>query len=209
MAYLTHNIPPIEVYIRKSYLYENGSASEYEEGVAFAIKSIPGHAIYFSVMTELGGVYDKLPISALAHKIPTQEQRFDILQLWDSFSYNITCIQYSYLKNKRARILLKDKNQYEGQYLFSLDWSAQSTGELDTSMAELSGQHKQGHLIALENGNFCLQPNNRILWNDPTLVPRPFETVPKYKLAEKIYSCEYYEKWAADSDLYFYGVNND
>jgi hypothetical protein len=207
MAYLVTNIPPTEVLIRKEYLYHNETG--FETGVAFAVKSMQGHAAYFQVMTELGAVYDKLPISALSWKEDAPHMRYDILQLWDCFSYNLTCIQYSYLKNKRVQLMLKDKQLYEGRYLFSLDWAGNSSGELDASFAEAPGQHKQGHFIALENGNFALQPNNRMLWNDPALVSKPFETIPRYKLATEVYSCEYKEKWATNSENYFYDISSD
>lgn len=204
MSYLVANIPPTEVFIRKEYLYHDETGFEF--GVAFAVKSMQGHALFFQVMTELGAIYDKLPISAFTWKKDAPYMRFDMLQLWDCFSYNLTCIQYSYLKNKRVQMMLKDKNLYEGRYLFSFDWSGQSDGELAASFAEAPGQHKQGHFIALECGNFALQPNNRMLWNDPSLVSKPFAIIPKYKLASEMYICEYNKKWATQTENYFYNV---
>jgi hypothetical protein len=101
--------------------------------------------------------------------------------------------------------MLKDKQLYEGRYLFSLDWAGNSSGELDASFAEAPGQHKQGHFIALENGNFALQPNNRIKWSEPSFVTKPFPEKTDYIVCKEFYNCEDKEKWhTEDSDRMFY-----
>jgi hypothetical protein len=36
---------------------------------------------------------------------------------------------------------------------------------LDVEHSEIPQEHKCAHILALDNGNFAAQPNNRILWH--------------------------------------------
>jgi hypothetical protein len=204
------NIPPIECYIRKEYLYnlEKGQG-ELVEGTAFAIKSLQGTALLFTVMTDIGALYDKIPISALVpfDKPDAIPLPFHILQLWDCFSYQPYAIQFMFLKGKRCMVMLKDGSKKEGIYRFTIDWSADMSAGVSTSYAEEPSQHKMAHVIELVDGYFCAYPNNRILWAEPSMVSKPFETIPDYKLNMQKYHCESFDKWAtSDDDNYFYGV---
>lgn len=217
------NIPPIECFIRKEYLYnlEKGHG-ELVEGTAFAIKSLQGTALLFSVMTDIGALYDKIPISALVpYSQVYRDNNMDIsdvlhkefheLQLWDCFSYSPHVIQFMFLKGKRCQVFLKDGTRREGIYRFSIDWDADSSKTISTSYAEEPSQHKTAHVIELFDGYFCAYPNNRILWAEPSMVERPFEVIPDYKLNMQTYHCESYSKWSArdnGDDAYFYSVNS-
>ena len=211
------NIPPIECYIRKEYLYnlEKGHG-ELVVGTAFSVKSLQGTALLFQVMTEIGAVYDKIPISALVpfEKPEAPHLPFHVLQLWDCFSYNIKCVQYMFLKGKRCMVMLKNGERKEGIYRFTLDWHGDGSELLPTTYAEEPSQHKSCHVIELFDGYFCGYPNNRILWNEPSMVEKPFETIPDYKLNMQKYHCESHDKWyAADKegteDNYFYEIETE
>jgi len=206
------NIPPIECFIRKEYLYNLQSGhGELVEGTAFAIKSIQGNALLFMVMTDIGAVYDKIPISALVpfEKPESEHIPFHVLQLWDCFSYSPHVIQLMFLKGKRCQVILKDGTKREGIYRFTLDWDANASETLSTSYAEEPSQHKMAHIIELKDGYFCAYPNNRILWAEPSMVEKPFEIIPDYKLNMQKYHCESHDKWTTynhDDDDYFYGI---
>jgi hypothetical protein len=43
--------------------------------------------------------------------------------------------------------------------------------ELDTGFTEQAEEHKSFNWIALDNGQFACQPNNRCFWYDQSLVP--------------------------------------
>jgi len=207
------NIPPIECYIRKEYLYnlEKGHG-ELVEGTAFAIKSLQGNALLFLVMTDIGAVYDKIPISALVpfEKEDTPHLDFHILQLWDCFSYHPHVTQFMFLKGKRCMVMLKDGTKREGIYRFTVDWDADSSDRVSTSYAEEPSQHKSAHVIELNDGYFCAYPNNRILWAEPSMVSEPFKHIPDYKLNMKRYHCESHNKWAtSDDDNFFYKLNDN
>jgi hypothetical protein len=207
------NIPPIECYIRKEYLYNlEAHHGELVEGTAFAIKSLQGTALLFLVMTDIGAVYDKIPISALVpfDKPEAPHIEFHVLQLWDCFSYSPHVCQFMFLKGKRAKVLLKDGTKREGIYRFTIDWDADMSGGISTSFAEEPSQHKCAHVIELSEGYFCAYPNNRILWAEPSMVAEPFKKIPDYKLNMRKYHCESHDKWAtSDDDSYFYGIKSE
>ena len=73
MSYLVSSIPPIEVFIRKEFLYdfqvdENENPlgkGEFESAHWISTKSIPNQALYFeSLIHDYGALYDKLPLHA-------------------------------------------------------------------------------------------------------------------------------------------------
>lgn len=207
------NIPSIECYIRKEYLYnlEKGHG-EMVEGTAFAVKSLQGTALLFMVMTDIGAVYDKIPISALVpfDKPEAEHVPFHVLQLWDCFSYSPHVSQFMLLKGKRCMVFLKDGSKRQGIYRFTVDWDADMSKGVSTSYAEEPSQHKMAHIIQLESGHFCAYPNNRILWAEPSMVSEPFQTIPDYKLNMQKYHCESHDKWAtSDDDNFFYGVSTN
>ena len=207
--YLNCNIKPIECYVRKEYLYnlEKGHG-DLIEATAFAIKSCQGQAILFYVMlADTGAVYDKIPISALVpfNKDKAEHLPFHVLQMWDCFSYHVSCTEFMFLKGKRAQVFLKNRKKVEGIYRFTLDWSSDGTEIMSASYSEEPAQHKCAHVIELESGHFCAYPNNRILWNEPSMVSEPFKNIPDYKLNEQKYNCESYDKWGCDeSDNFVY-----
>jgi hypothetical protein len=211
---LNTNIPPIECYIRKEYLYNfQKGHDELVVGTAFSVKSIQGHALLFQVMTDIGAVYDKVPISAL---VPFDQPKakhlpFHVLQLWDCFSYNIECIQYMFLKGKRCMVMLKNGERKEGIYRFTFDWNGDGSKMLPTGFSEEPSQHKSCHIIELYDGYFCGYPNNRILWNEPSMVEKPFEIIPDYKVNMQKFHCESHDKWVTldqegSEDNYFYEI---
>ena len=105
MSYLVANIPPIEVYIDKKFLFdfqkdEKGNYlgdGEWEKGHWVTVKSIPNQALLFETyIDKFSAVYDKLPLHAFRWRLPEEGDviyPLDFLQLWDCLSYNISVIQ--------------------------------------------------------------------------------------------------------------------
>ena len=108
MSYLVANIPPIEVYVDKKFLYDfqkdaNGKFlgdGEWERGHWVSVKSIPNRALLFETYIDsFGAVYDKLPLHAFRwRELETDDKIYplDFLQLWDCLSYNISVIEKRY-----------------------------------------------------------------------------------------------------------------
>jgi hypothetical protein len=203
--FLNASIPHFYCYLRKEYLYDLRSHhGEFVSVAVFGLASVPTRAIMFHAMTENGAQIARLPISAFVHKAdaPT-DIPLDCLELWDCFSYDVSVTVFDYLRGLRCRTILKDRRWYLGKYMMTIDWCnspyAEDPGE---------GGHKNAHLIALDNGLFAAQPNNRVIWSEPSFVTKPLEENPGYKTNSHVWSCEDKgSKWhASDDDLFFYGI---
>jgi hypothetical protein len=68
--------------------------------------------------------------------------------------------------------------------MFTVDWygseDAEEVGD---------GGHKCAHFIALDNGNFAAQPNNRIQWFCPAFIT-PFKEKPDYLTNTRVWKVE-------------------
>ena len=215
MSYLIANVPPVEVFIRKEFLYdfqtdENGKLKgkgEYESAHFLTVKSIPNQALYFeSLIHDYGAVYDKLPIHAYVWKTNVDQSKLyplDWLQLWDCMSYNISVIRKERLRNARCEVVMKDKTKEPGYYLFTVDTCSSEPNEVNVSWAETPNEHKSFNIIKLDNGQFAAQPNNRILWMHQSQTPTSQLKVPYFKFSTKYYFCENQDRWSASKATKF------
>jgi len=191
------NIPPIKCMMREKYAYDmDTSKTGCIEGYIHAVTSIRNKALLFMFLARNGAMFARLPISAFCTN-PTEEQDLGMLQLWDSLSYEIDVVQLDMIKHMSVEVFMKDKKWYPGQYLFTVDYFGSAT------FAETPDEHKQAHVIKLDNGNFAIQPNNRLRWRDASICDTPFNEKPDYKVMTHEFFCENGEKWvAADEYLY-------
>ena len=215
MAYLVVNIPPIEVFIRKEFLYDFTKdnedkllgENEYESAHWVTSKSIPNQALYFeSFVHDFGALYDKLPIHAFVWKTDIDKNNLyplDWLQLWDCFSYNISVIKKERLRNARCEVIMKDKSRAPGYYLFTIDSCSSDPNEVDVSWSETPNEHKSFNIIKLDNGQFAAQPNNRILWKHQSQTPSTDLKVPYFKFSTKTWICENSDRWSAAGSTTF------
>ena len=81
------------------------------------------------------------------------------------FSYYPSVHCFDFLAGIHGKFRGKDKKFYPGQYLFTIDWAHPETNILNTEHSEIPQEHKCAHILALDNGNYAAQPNNRILWH--------------------------------------------
>jgi len=215
MAYLVVNIPPIEVFIRKEFLYDFTKdnedkllgENEYESAHWITAKSIPNQALYFeSFVHDFGALYDKLPIHAFVWKTDIDKNNLyplDWLQLWDCFSYNISVIKKERLRNARCEVIMKDKSRAPGYYLFTIDSCSSDPNEVDVSWSETPNEHKSFNIIKLDNGQFAAQPNNRILWKHQSQTPSTDLKIPYFKFSTKTWICENSDRWSAAGSTTF------
>ena len=210
MAYLNANIPPIYCKIRKEYLYDfKLHKGEEEECIIFGVASISGRALLFHIMLPNGAVFWRLPISAFFQKHFSRSEApdmpVDALQLWNCFSYWPSVHCFDFLAGLDAKFSGKDKIFYPGQYLFTIDWAHPETNILNTEHSEIPQEHKCAHILALDNGNYAAQPNNRILWhvNNYTTDTGSW---PDYKVQTTYWDVEGKSWIVEDTDKMFYGV---
>jgi hypothetical protein len=62
--------------------------------------------------------------------------------------------------------------------------------------------------MALENGNYAAQPNNRILWDIPSFTVK--NEVPDWKVQTSEWNVEDTRKWVTeDTDKFFYDIKEN
>jgi hypothetical protein len=210
MSYLNASIPPIYCQIRREYLYDlKHNKGETEDCVVFGIASIPGRAVLFHTLLTNGAIFWRLPISAFIQKgfecsrVPNQN--LVDLELWNSFSYYPSINSFDFLIGQKCKYLGVDKKFYAGEYLFTIDWAHPEPNIIDTEHSEIHQEHKCGHLLALDNGNYAIQPNNRILWNVPSFTTSTHW--PDYKVQTSYWNVENKDFISEDSDKMFYEIN--
>lgn len=207
MAYLVTNLQPMKVWLRKEYLFDRQKHhGEFERAILVTAKTIPGRALEFEVLTERGVLRDKLPIEAIVASKDAPFVKTEDLQLWNCFSYHFTVIQKTFLN--RCSVFCKDKKQRKGTYLWTFDWSGEDPN-FDYTLAEEPDEHKCLHFIEMDDGNFMLQPNNRVRWFEPSFVTKDFPEKPDYKVTTFVVDCEKGDTWkTSDDDRQYYDVES-
>ena len=211
MSYLNANIPVTYAQIRREYLYDlKEHFGETEDCIIFGLASITGRPILFHAIMENGAVFYRLPISAFiqrgfkATEVP--RMRLDELELWNCFSYYPAVTSYDLLEGTSGKYFGKDKKWYHGSYLFTVDWGHPDANILNSDHSEVPHEHKCAHIIALENGNYAAQPNNRLIWSIPSFTVKdevPFD----WKVQTREWNVENTQKWRTeDSDKFFYDI---
>ena len=211
MALLNADIPPMYCQVRKEYLYDfKKHHGESEDCVVFGLTSMAGAATLFHIMLPNGAVFFRLPISAFFQKdldrTKVPDMPVDTLQLWNSFSYYPSVHMFGYLTSQRGKYFGKDKKEHFGEYLFTIDWCHPETNILDTEHSEIPHEHKCGHVLALDNGNYAIQPNNRILWNISNFTTR--DDIPDYKVQTTEWNVENQGWITEDTDKMFYKIED-
>ena len=201
MAYLNANVPPIYCKVRKEYLYDMDKkySKDSEDCVIFGLTSISGRAILFNIMLPNGACFWRLPIAAF-FEVPNMS--LHELELWNSFSYWPSVHKFDWLAGITGKYLGIDKKFYEGQYLFTIDWGHPETNVLDVEHSEIPQEHKCAHILALNNGNYAAQPNNRILWHVNSYTTD--NSWPDYKVQTTYWDAEDSRLVTEDSDKMFY-----
>ena len=207
MSYLNANIPPIYCKVRKEYLYDlKKHHGESEDCVVFGLTSISGRAILFNIMLPNGACFWRLPISAFFQKsfdradVPNMQTHE--LELWNCFSYWPSVHRFDWLAGIKGKYLGLDKKFYHGEYLFTIDWGHPDVNILDVEHSEIPQEHKCAHVMALSNGNYAAQPNNRILWHVNSYTTD--DSWPDYKVQTTYWDAEDNNMVTEDSDKMFY-----
>jgi hypothetical protein len=186
MAYLNANIPVQYAQIKREYLYDlKKHHGEVEDCIIFGISCITGRAILWHALMENGAVFYRLPISAFIQRgfKPTEvpRRRLDELELWNSFSYYPAVTCYDILEGHPESNIV------------------------DTDHSEVPHEHKCAHILALNDGNYAAQPNNRLIWNIPSFTVK--DETPDWKVQTNEWNVEDAGQWKTeDTDKFFYEI---
>lgn len=209
MPELNANIPPIECYVRGNFLRnQEDSHDKYFPVVIFAVASLKGRSPLFHFLMEDGGIWWRMPINAFCTKPGIKEEPIYNLVLWNCFSSHIAVNKFENLSNLRMSYIDREKTKVSGKYLFTLDHHNPDSNVLDDGYSESPGQHKCFHVIERDDGNFALQPNNRVRVQEPSFVTKKDLVIDRLINTQK-WDVESYDKWILeDSNAYNYDILN-
>jgi hypothetical protein len=214
MSCLITNLPATKVWVRKEYLRDlKDGHGEFVEGVWVSAKSIPGRAFYFETyLPEYAAMFDKLPISAFVSSPETPEVDMDLpnLQFWNCMDYGVRSIVKQHVSTMDFEVYTRNYGFLKGKYLFTLDNYHVDPDIIDTNVSEVPDEHKSHNCIMLENGQFCLYPNNRMRVFDLSITPETPKT-PDFKVSTHIFQVENGIRWGrlGDTDDYFWETTQE
>jgi hypothetical protein len=112
------------------------------------------------------------------------------------------------LQNSRVDVRCRDGIWRSGKYLFTIDDYHGDSNELNVGFAN-DQDSKCAHFIVLDDGNFCVMPNNLLRWHNPDFViPYDKVNLPKIKLNMPLFSeqmsAEDIDRSYGNSPYYFY-----
>lgn len=207
MPELNANIPATEAFVRGNYLRDQrDSHDKFFPCILFGVGSLPDRVPVFHFLMEDGGIWWRMPISAFCQAPDTPPMDLHDLVLWNSFSPHIAVTKFDALDGMRMIYTDRHRRQHSGKYLFTLDWHQPDHNIVDAGYSENWGQHKCGHVIALDNGNYAIQPNNRVRLFDPSFTVKTAPVIERL-LNTHAYAVEDAAKWVTgDDDRYDYEV---
>ena len=185
MSFLVANLPLQPVWVRSEYLYNfKRGHGEFVKGYWVSVKAQKHRALLFETLLEDGSLYDKLPIAAFVHdREGSCEFKQEELALWDIDTWFITTIVKDALRHLDAKVRIGDE-MVDATYVCTID-QADADGHLMPSCASIPKEHKSQNILALANGQFCSQPNNRILWVDASLTK--VDGPPDWEACDEVY----------------------
>lgn len=135
--------------------------------VIFGAESVPGRALTFHVLRDDGALVSQVPLHALCHLESAPRRELEDLMRWDCFGWWLTVIEFEYLREVTFETLT-GAGVETGQYICTFDF-------LNNGYSEDPSQHKNFHLLALSDGNFALQTNDKCKALERSFVERPFD----------------------------------
>lgn len=210
MPELNVNVPAIECFVRGNFLRDQQDSHELTfPCYIFGAASIPDRVLMFHFLMEDGGIWWRMPINAFCWKPDAPEMDIHDLVLWNSFSPHVTLTVFDQLRGMRMEYSDRHKVKHQGVYMMTFDWHWPEANTTNVGWSENPGQHKCGHLIKLDNGNFALQPNNRIILKDPSITVKLGKPVIERIINHTMWSVEDADRWVTeDSENYFYSISS-
>lgn len=162
-----------------------------------------------------GVVIWNMPIHAFCHTTDydslseDEHKRLTLLETWDCQSTAISVLCFEFLRHKTVDVFCRDGKFRRGKYHFTID-----DYETDPNVVPIGYSQdldsKCFHFIELEDGNFCIQPNNLLRWHNPDFIkPYPEDAPPKIKINNPLISSEDIDMTYAKSPYYCYTQLDD
>lgn len=195
MSYLNANIPTITCYMRNEFLYNHEQGhGEFTKADVHTVASIEKRVPLFEAFLENGVNWTRRPINAFCWKLDAEVLPLSEHMYWDCFSSYIDVQVRTRMFGLKADLISITGVKRQGTYMFTLDWSHENKNMLDTNFSE-TPEHKCGHLFKMDNGNYFIYPNNRIIWSDTAWTFKRIDANPGYKIDMNVYTVENESKY--------------
>lgn len=190
MSYLNANIPVINCFIRNEFLFNHKKGhDEFTPCDVHSVASIQGRIPLFEAFLENGVNWTRRPINAFVWKKDAEKLDLTEYVYWDCFSPYIDVKVRERLSGLRADLISITGVKRKGTYMFTLDWSHENRNNLDLGFSE-TPEHKCGHVFKMDNGNYFIYPNNKIIWFDRAWTFDRIKSNPGYEIDLNVYSVE-------------------
>jgi len=208
---LNANIPPIECFVRGNFLRDQQDSHDKKFPVViFGVASVQHRSPLFHFLMEDGAIWWRMPISAFCSKPDSPEVDLHELVLWNSFSPYVSVTQFAHMRNMRMTYRDRTGAEISGKYLMTLDWHNADANIFDVGYSENPGQHKCGHVIERDDGNFAIQPNNRCRLFEPSFTTKIGQNLIDRLINSQLWDVEDAAKSVTeDSDAYDYGLSSE
>jgi hypothetical protein len=159
------DIPRFKCLVRSEFL-SDGKETGYIEAYCFAITLIESRPLLFTVHTEHGAIYSRLPIYAIEQRLfynPQMGKYFKEeddkakLDPWGAISSKAQVIKHQYLKDYEVQTIGGVKAL--GVYWCTIDYFGED-------FSQDPEQHKTTNIIMLYDGHIAAMPNNYCLFKD-------------------------------------------
>lgn len=191
------NVPCIEVYVARWAVTDDKEKEGSEKGWLYGAKAPKHKALQFHVLLESGASYWGLPISAL--KITKEDGWLSLsdAQLWSNISTSITSCEFEFIRRMACSVRLRNGKTEKGIYRFTIDYNGRG------DLSDTPNEHKCAHIVELDSGHLIAYPNNRIIFNDSSLV-KGDATSRGYKINTTEYRINETNWSVGDSDDFLY-----
>ncbi len=197
MAQLNANIPYQKAYVRDAFLYSDFKKKTLTECYIFGVKSIINKALGFHIQMRNGAIGWSLPVSALVWKekfdplSKDENERLSLLQYWDCQSNGIAVTTFSYLQGYFIDYINRKKNWTRGRYAFTIDDYIADANDVAVGYS-VDSDSKCYHFLELEDGNYCVSPNNYLKCENLNFCdPYDKKKPPRYRPFSIDMKCEY------------------
>jgi hypothetical protein len=165
------------------------------------VASIEKRVPLFEAFLENGVNWTRRPINAFVWKKDAEQLPLSEYIYWDCFSSYVDVQVRARLSGLKADLISISGVKRQGIYLFTLDWAFENRSMLDTNFSE-TPEHKCGHVFKMDNGNYFIYPNNRIIWMDNAWTCNRISGNPGYQIDMNVYSIENKTNYETDYNYF-------
>ena len=202
MPYLNHNIPTLTCYIKNEFLFNHTKGhGEHTLCDVHSVASIEKRVPLFEAFLENGVNWTRRPINAFVWKKDAEQLPLSEYIYWDCFSSYVDVQVRARMSGLKADLISISGIKRQGIYLFTLDWAFENRSMLDTNFSE-TPEHKCGHVFKMDNGNYFIYPNNRIIWMDNAWTYNRISGNPGYQIDMNVYSIENKTNYETDYNYF-------